>query len=137
MNVRIPTDHITTGSFRVQWDQVTDTFPITYTVRWYGGDIDYNVTTDGLSYTVMGLTSTTSYIVTVVAINTCCGAGPVSSAVMSTTMSDEVEETSSIMPTPTPSNSGTGTYILTLLGNFHYIYHNDYHSSTSVVKVYY
>ena len=137
MNVRIPADYITTNSFRVRWDQVTDTFPITYTVQWYGGDIDCNATIDGLSYTVTELTGNTSYNVTVVAINTCCGAGPVSDVVMATTTGDEIEGTSSIMPTPTPSNSGTGTYILTPLGNFHYIYHNDYQSSTSVVKVYY
>ena len=37
---------------------------------------------DGLSYTVTGLTTATSYNVTVFAINTCCGAGPVSDVVM-------------------------------------------------------
>ena len=73
------------NSFTVEWDRISDVFPITYTVRWYGGDIDYNATTDDLSYTVTELTSNTSYNVTVVAINTCCGAGPVSDVVMVTT----------------------------------------------------
>ena len=90
MNVRIVTEHIKTDSFIVQWDPVTDLFPITYTVRWYGGDIDYNATTAELSYTVTELANNTSYSVTVVANNTCCGTGPVSNAVMVTTTNDDV-----------------------------------------------
>ena len=89
-NVRVPPEHIRTDSFIVQWDPVTDIFPITYVVQWYGEDVDNTTTTNELSYTVTGLTSNTSYSVTVVAINTCCGAGPVSDAVMATTMSDNV-----------------------------------------------
>ena len=105
MNVRIPTENINTDSFMVQWDAVADVFPINYTVRWYGENTDNSTTTIELSYTVTGLTSNTSYNVTVVAINTCCGAGPVSDVVMATTMSDNVM--SSTMPTPSvilPSN---------------------------------
>ena len=97
-----------TDSFTVQWDPVTDIFPITYTVQWYGGDIDNTANTSNLSYTVTGLTSNTSYNVTVVAINTCCGAGPVSDAVIATTMNDGVVMTT--MPSgnvviATPSTS--------------------------------
>ena len=106
MNVRIPTENINTDSFMVQWDAVTDIFPITYTVRWYGENTDNSTTTNELSYTITGLTSNTSYNVTVVANNTCCGAGPVSDVVMAATMSDNIM--SSTMPTPSvipPSNS--------------------------------
>ena len=83
MNIR--TSERKNDSFTVQWDPVTDIFPITYTVRWYGGDINDTANTSELSYTVTGLTSNTSYNVTVVAINTCCGAGPVSDVVIDTT----------------------------------------------------
>ena len=89
INVRIPPEDIKSDSFVVQWDAVTDVFPITYTVQWYGEDIDNTATTNGLSYTVTGLTSNTSYSVTVVAINTCCGAGPVSDVMMATTITSQ------------------------------------------------
>ena len=60
-----------------------DLFTVNYTVRWNGEDGINGITTiNGLSYTVTGLTASTSYNVTVVAINTCCGAGPVSDVVM-------------------------------------------------------
>ena len=77
---------ITNESFVVQWDAVNDVFPVTYIVRWYRGDnlIDED-SVNGLSYTVTGLTVNTSYNVTVVAINTCCGAGPVSNVIIVTT----------------------------------------------------
>ena len=77
---------ITNESFVVQWDAVNDVFPVTYTVRWFKGDnlIDED-SVDGLSYTVTGLTANTSYNVTVVAVNTCCGAGPVSNTIFVTT----------------------------------------------------
>ena len=77
MNVRIR-DDITNGSFVVLWDEVMDIFTITYNVTWYNesGIIGMD-TVNSPPYTVTGLTDT-SYNVTVVAINTCCGAGPVS-----------------------------------------------------------
>ena len=87
MNVTIPPEDIKTDSFVVHWDAVTDIFSIAYTVRWYGEDINDTATTNGLSYTITRLTSNTSYSVTVVAINTCCGAGPVSDVVMAITNS--------------------------------------------------
>ena len=114
-NVRIPSEDIKDDSFIVQWDAVTDVFPITYTVRWYGVDIDNTATTTKLRYTVTGLTSNTSYSVTVVAINACCGTGPVSVVVMVTTMSSNViiatmMSSDTVMPTvsiPSP-NDGAG-----------------------------
>ena len=115
MNVRIPPEDIKHDSFIVQWDAVTDVFPITYTVRWYGEDSNDIATTNKLSYNVTGLTSNTSYNVTVVAINTCCGAGPESGVVMVTTMSSNVVistmmSSDTVMPTAStpPPNYGTG-----------------------------
>ena len=87
VNVTILPEDITTDSFVVQWNRVTDIFPINYTVQWYGGGINNNTTTNELSYKVTGLTSNTSYNVTVLANNTCCGAGPVSVVVMANTTS--------------------------------------------------
>ena len=114
VNVRIPSEDIKSDSFVVQWDAVADVFPITYTVQWYGEDIDNTTTTNGLSYTITGLTSNTSYSVTVVAINTCCGAGPESGVVMVTTMSSNVViatmmSSDTVMPTAStpPPNDGT------------------------------
>ena len=79
----IPEDDITSESFIVRWSSVNDIFPVNYTVRWYGEDgSNGTATVNGLSYTVTGLNANTSYNVTVVAINTCCGAGPVSNVVM-------------------------------------------------------
>ena len=85
MNIRIPEDDITSESFIVQWDAVAvnDIFPVTYTVRWYGEDgSNGTASVTGLSFTITGLTANTSYNVTVVAVNTCCGEGPVSDVVM-------------------------------------------------------
>ena len=77
MNVRIR-DDITSESFVVLWDEVMDIFTIIYNVTWYNdsGIIGMD-TVNSPPYTVTGLTANTSYNVTVVAINTCCGAGPV------------------------------------------------------------
>ena len=112
MHISIPLDNITTDSFVVQWNQVTDIFPITYTVRWYGEDIDNTNTTNELSYTITGLTSNTSYSVTVVANNTCCGAGPVSDVMMLTTMSDDdVIPTSITISTTTVVIPSTGMFL--------------------------
>ena len=97
MNVR--TSERKNDSFTVQWDPVTDIFPITYTVQWYGEDINDTANTSELSYTVTGLTSNTSYSVSVVAINTCCGAGPVSDVVIGTTgSSSNIGMSNTILP---------------------------------------
>ena len=90
MNVRI--DDITNESFAVLWDEVMDIFTITYNVTWYdeNGIVGMD-TVNSPPYTVTGLTANTSYNVTVVAINTCCGAGPVSFVVTPS-------------PNPTPGN---------------------------------
>ena len=83
MNVITPEMDITSESFVVQWDAVMDFFTVNYIVRWYGEDgSNGTVTVNGLSYTVTGLTASTSYNVTVVANTTCCGAEPVSNVVM-------------------------------------------------------
>ena len=100
MNVRI-SDDITSESFVVLWNEVMDTFTITYNVTWYNdsGIIGMD-TVNSPPYTVTGLTTNTSYNVTVVAINTCCGAGPVSAPVE--VITNMREPTSS--PTHSPGN---------------------------------
>ena len=100
MNVRIR-DDITNESFVVLWDEVMDIFTITYTVTWYddSGIIGMD-TVNSPPYTVTGLTTNTSYNVTVVAINTCCGAGRASVPVEA--MTNMREPTSS--PTHSPGN---------------------------------
>ena len=83
VNIRFPADDISSESFVIQWDAVMDLFTVNYTVRWYRGDnVIGMASVDELSYTVTGLTANTSYNVIVAAINTCCGAGPVSNVVM-------------------------------------------------------
>ena len=105
MNVRIR-DDITNESFVVLWDEVMDIFTITYNVTWYNesGIIGMD-TVNSPSYTVNGLTNT-SYSVTVVAINTCCGAGPVSVPVEVITNMRLREP-----PTHTPGNVTVCTYL--------------------------
>ena len=112
MNVRI---RITNESFVVLWDEVMDIFTITYTVTWYNdsGIIGMD-TVNNPPYTVTGLTTNTYYYVTVVAINTCCGAGPVSDVTM--TMTNDEPPTPpipTISPTPAPT-TGKLTYVLIL-----------------------
>ena len=86
------------GSLLVQWNEVTDYFTVNYTVTWYNeSGIVGMVTVNSPPYTVTGLTANTSYNVTVVAINTCCGAGPVSDVIMVMT-NDEPP------PNPSPGN---------------------------------
>ena len=81
MNVRIM--NITGVSFVVLWDEVMDIFTITYNVTWYdeSGIIGMD-TVNSPPYNVTGLTAHTPYNVTVVAINTCCGAGPASDIII-------------------------------------------------------
>ena len=79
MNITFPSIHITDESFVVQWHEVTDFFPISYNVQWYGEDGENGTATvSNPTHTVTNLSDNTLYSVTVVAINTCCGAGPVS-----------------------------------------------------------
>ena len=107
MNIRFPEDDITSESFVVQWNEVDDIFPVTYTVRWYGVDgIDNTTTVNEPMYTVTGLTANTSYNVTVVAINTCCGAGPVSNVTMVMTNNEPTTPppTTSTMSSSTPTS---------------------------------
>ena len=66
-----------------------------------------NVT--GPRHTVTGLTANTSYNVTVVAVNICCGAGPVSDVtmVMTNNESPTLPPSTSIPPTTTPTSSSS------------------------------
>ena len=84
MNVTIM--DITRENFTVQWEEVMDIFDIIYNVTVYNenGFIRMGSVT-GLSYPVNGVAANTLYCVTVVAINTCCGAGPVSNVTKVTT----------------------------------------------------
>ena len=109
MNVRIR-DDITNESFVVLWDEVMDIFTITYNVTWSNecGIIGMD-TVNSPPYTVTGLTTNTSYNVTVVAISTHCGAGPVSVPVE--VITNMREPTSS--PTDTPGNVTICTYVVT------------------------
>ena len=105
MNVRISGD-ITNESFVVLWDEVMDIFTVNYTVTWYDeSGIVGMVTVNSPPYTVTGLTANTTYNVTVVAINTCCGAGPVSDT--ATNMKEPISppSTNSTTPSPTPSST--------------------------------
>jgi len=121
MNVRIPEENITSQSFIVQWDAVTDFFTVNYTVRWYGEDgingttnVNRSVTGNRLSHTIAGLNTWTSYNVTVYANNTCCGAGPVSSVIMIMTNM----RCPAYSPTPSPTHSPSpSTVIPTATGN--------------------
>ena len=85
-----------------------DIFTITYNVTWYNdsGIIGMD-TVNSPPYTVTGLTANTSYNVTVVAINTCCGAGPVSVPVQAMTNGEP--------PTTVPSTSPPTTNLTTSL----------------------
>ena len=118
MNVRIPVEHITNESIVVQWDAVDDIFPVTYNVTWYNesGIIGMD-TVNGTSYTVTGLTTNTSYNITVVAINT-CGAGPVSNISITVTpptlppSTTTASVTTTLTPSPTSGNIMLLLYII-------------------------
>ena len=100
MGVTVPEEHITSESFVVQFDRVSN-YTGNYTVRWYREDGSSGMdTVNGLSYTVTGLTALTSYNVTV-AVYTCLGAGQFSNIIM--TMTNNLPPTSPPSPT-TPGN---------------------------------
>ena len=86
MNLRVPMDNITDQTFVVHWDKAIDLFSITFNVSWYRESRMIGTTTNVTkqAYTVMNLTANTSYSVTVVAINTCCGKGPASDVTVTT-----------------------------------------------------
>ena len=114
MNVRIMDEDTTSESFVVLWDEVMDMFSVSYNVTWYGEDgTDGTATAEELPYTVINLTNNTSYIVTIAAINTCCGAGPVSDPVeVMTNRREPTSSPSSDLPTssPSPSDAPGKTY---------------------------
>ena len=107
MNVTISDEDTTSESFVVLWNEVMDIFNITCNITWYNesGIVGMD-TVNSPPYTVTGLTANTSYNVTVVGINTCCGAGPVSDVVVA--MTNDEPPTSPPSPSlttlsPTPS----------------------------------
>ena len=122
MNVIIPEEHITSESFVVKWDVVTDFFTVDYTIRWYGEDsINETANVNGLSYTVTGLTNNTSYNVTVHANNTCCGAGPDSNVIMNMTNMEPPTSpptlSSTLTPTPNAGPSGNVIFYICIWHN--------------------
>ena len=95
-------------------------FPINYTVRWYRGNDEISMSNvTGRRHTVTGLTANVSYNVTVVvAINICCGAGPVSDVTMVMTNNEPptLPPSTFIPPTTTPTSSSSPP-IITPPGN--------------------
>ena len=64
------------SSLVVQWDEVDDSLPTTYTITWTSGFPVHSVTLiEQSSYTITGLTFDTIYTITVAAANR-CGTGP-------------------------------------------------------------
>ena len=102
-------------SIVVQWDEVDDSLPTTYTVTWTS-ERDQMLSSDTLieqsSYTITGLTLDTVYTITVTAINI-CGTGPeyktsvsLTSDTSSTTSNHAITvstNTMTIMSTPSPT----------------------------------
>ena len=119
MDIIIPPDDITSESFIIQWQAVVDILTVNYTVRWYIGDNEIGMASvNETSYTVSKLIANTSYIVTVVANNT-CGALPVSNNVTVTTK--VISSTSTgIVATPTITPTATTTPTTTSIGNVYY-----------------
>ena len=110
MNVRILEHETTSSSFVVRWGTVTE-LTVNYTVRWYGEDgISGIATTNGLSYTVTGLTANTSYNVTV-AVMYCGGVGPYSEVIMAMTNMRSTTPPPTSSPTTSPSPPNIGIYI--------------------------
>ena len=83
-------------------------FTITYTVTWYNesGIIGMD-TVNSPPHNVTGLTANKIYNVTVVAINTCCGAGPVSNIAMARTNMGETIPPPSNLTTLSPTSNAT------------------------------
>ena len=100
------TKNIESSSIVVQWNEVDDSLPTTYSVTWYSerdlNNVQVKTLIEQLSYTITGLTLDTVYTITVSAANG-CGAGPEYSTTVSLTR-DTVSTTSSII-TPTSSIS--------------------------------
>ena len=95
--------HTESSSIVVQWDEVDDSLPTTYTVTWTSerDHITHPVTLIGqLSYTITGLTLDTVYTITVTATNI-CGTGPE----YITSVSLSTDTTSSISAVTTVTNS--------------------------------
>ena len=82
----------------VQWDEVDDSLPTTYTVVWIS-ERDYIIHPASLleqsSYTITGLTLYTVYTITVTALNR-CGQGPEYSTSVSLTLDATSSSTSTI-----------------------------------------
>ena len=69
------------SSIVVQWDEVDDSLPTTYTVTWTSekdlNNVQVKTVEEQSSYTITGLTLDTVYTITVTASNSCgTGTGP-------------------------------------------------------------
>ena len=90
--------NIENSSIVVQWDEVNDSLPTTYTVNWTidGTDsIQSQTLIEQSSYTITGLTLDTIYTITVNATNI-CGTGPENSTRVSLTTDTTSSKTSAI-----------------------------------------
>ena len=101
------TENIESPSIVVQWDEVDDSLITNYTVTWTSERdhiLHHDALIEQLSYTIIGLTLDTVYIITVSASNN-CGSGPE----YRTSVSLTVDTTSSISPTTTTHSMTTTT----------------------------
>ena len=100
------------SSIVVQWDEVDDSLPTTYTVTWSSerdlNNVQVKNVEEQSSYTITGLALDTVYTITVSAVNK-CGFGPQYSTNVSLTMDTtstvySITSTASLNPSPASSS---------------------------------